>query len=57
MAADIDPRHRGYEVWGGPGGLRDSQGKEIGPNPALQQLCYLVGRRPPARVALRLGCQ
>jgi rhamnogalacturonan endolyase len=33
MAADIDPRHRGYEAWGGPGGLRDSQGNEIGPNP------------------------
>jgi len=33
MAADIDPRHRGYEAWGGPGGLRDSNGNEIGPNP------------------------
>jgi rhamnogalacturonan endolyase len=33
MAADIDPRHRGYEAWGGPGGLRDSYGDEIGPNP------------------------
>ena len=33
MAADIDPRHRGYEAWGGPGGLRDSDGNEIGPNP------------------------
>jgi rhamnogalacturonan endolyase len=33
MAADIDPRHRGYEAWGGPGGLRDSRGNEIGPNP------------------------
>ncbi len=33
MAADIDPRHRGYEAWGGPGGLRDSQGNEIGPKP------------------------
>jgi rhamnogalacturonan endolyase len=33
LAADIDPRHRGYEAWGGPGGLRDSGGKEIGPNP------------------------
>jgi len=33
MAADIDPRHRGYEAWGGPGGLRDSHGNEIGPNP------------------------
>ncbi|MCP4258668.1 MAG: rhamnogalacturonan lyase [Planctomycetes bacterium] len=35
MAADIDPRHRGYEAWGGPGGLRDSEGNEIGPNPRL----------------------
>ena len=33
MAADIDPRHRGYEAWGGPGGLRDSAGNEIGRNP------------------------
>ncbi|UCC97958.1 MAG: rhamnogalacturonan lyase [Phycisphaerales bacterium] len=33
LAADIDPRHRGYEAWGGPGGLRDSRGNEIGPNP------------------------
>ncbi len=33
MAADIDPRHRGYEAWGGPGGLRDSSGNEIGPKP------------------------
>jgi len=33
MAADIDPRHHGYEAWGGPGGLRDSRGNEIGPNP------------------------
>lgn len=33
LVADIDPRHRGAEAWGGPGGLRDSQGKEIGPAP------------------------
>ena len=33
VAADIDPRHRGYEAWGGPGGLRDSQGQEIGTKP------------------------
>ncbi len=33
LAADIDPRHRGYEAWGGPGGLRDTQGKDIGPCP------------------------
>lgn len=33
MAADIDPRPLGYEAWGGPGGLRDSKGREIGPCP------------------------
>ncbi len=33
LAADIDPRHRGYEMWGGPGGLRNVQGHEIGPKP------------------------
>jgi len=33
MAADIDPRRRGYEAWGGPGGLRDSHGNEMGPCP------------------------
>ena len=33
VAADIDPRYRGYEVWGGPGGLRDSQGNDVGPAP------------------------
>jgi rhamnogalacturonan endolyase len=33
LAADIDPRHRGCEAWGGPGGLRDRNGKEIGPAP------------------------
>ena len=33
VAADIDPRCRGYEAWGGPGGLRDSRGNEIGPHP------------------------
>jgi rhamnogalacturonan endolyase len=33
VAADIDPRHRGYEAWGGPGGLRDSQGNDIGTKP------------------------
>ena len=33
LACDIDPRHPGYEAWGGPGGLRDSRGNEIGPKP------------------------
>jgi rhamnogalacturonan endolyase len=31
--ADIDPRHPGAEVWGGPGGLRTVKGEEIGPKP------------------------
>ena len=33
MVADIDPRYLGCEAWGGPGGLRDSKGNEIGPKP------------------------
>ncbi|WP_148073921.1 rhamnogalacturonan lyase [Bythopirellula goksoeyrii] len=33
MAADIDPRYLGYEAWGGPGGLRNSEGESIGPAP------------------------
>ncbi len=33
VAADIDPRYRGYEAWGGPGGLRGADGNEIGPAP------------------------
>jgi rhamnogalacturonan endolyase len=33
LAADIDPRFPGYEAWGGPGGLRDAQGRDIGPCP------------------------
>jgi len=33
LAADIDPRYPGYEAWGGPGGLRDAQGRDIGPCP------------------------
>ena len=33
LAADIDPRYSGYEAWGGPGGLRDSQGQTIGSAP------------------------
>jgi rhamnogalacturonan endolyase len=30
MAADIDPRHPGYEVWGSTGGLYTNQGVQIG---------------------------
>jgi rhamnogalacturonan endolyase len=33
LAADIDPRYQGYEAWGGPGGLRDIHGNEVGPKP------------------------
>ena len=33
LVADIDPRYPGAESWGGPGGLRDASGKEIGPCP------------------------
>ena len=29
VAGDIDPRHPGFENWGGPGGLRDARGKTI----------------------------
>ncbi|MES2924444.1 MAG: rhamnogalacturonan lyase [Verrucomicrobiota bacterium] len=35
VVADIDPRHPGAEVWGGPTLLRTIQGKEIGPQPPL----------------------
>lgn len=35
VVADIDPRHPGAEVWGGPGGLRSIRGKEIGPRPRI----------------------
>lgn len=33
MAADIDPNHRGVEVWGGPGGLCNIKGERIGNSP------------------------
>lgn len=33
MMADIDPRHRGAEAWGGPGGLRNAAGEDLGPKP------------------------
>ncbi|HYG24150.1 MAG TPA: rhamnogalacturonan lyase [Verrucomicrobiae bacterium] len=33
LVADIDPRHRGAEAWGGPGGLRNIKGVEIGTKP------------------------
>ncbi len=33
LAADIDPRHPGFEAWGGPGGLRNSSGESVGRAP------------------------
>jgi rhamnogalacturonan endolyase len=33
LAADIDPRHGGAEMWGGPSGLRTCKGEPIGPAP------------------------
>ncbi|MCU0874707.1 MAG: hypothetical protein MUE50_20440, partial [Pirellulaceae bacterium] len=33
LAADIDPRHAGAEMWGGPGGLRTCRGAALGPAP------------------------
>ncbi|SFQ76187.1 T9SS type A sorting domain-containing protein [Hymenobacter arizonensis] len=30
MAADIDPRHLGYEMWGSSGGLYNAKGEQIG---------------------------
>ena len=32
MAADIDPTHRGYEVWGSSGNLYDCKGNQISTN-------------------------
>ena len=32
MAADIDPHHKGLEVWGAVGGLYDCKGNQIAPN-------------------------
>lgn len=33
LAADIDPRHLGEEMWSGPAGLRNCRGERIGPAP------------------------
>lgn len=33
VAADIDPRRPGAEMWGGPGGLHDVHGETVGPAP------------------------
>ena len=35
VVADIDPRHPGAEVWGGPGELRTIKGEKIGSHPHL----------------------
>ncbi len=32
MAADIDPRHKGYELWGAKGGLYNVKGEKISDN-------------------------
>lgn len=36
VSADIDPRHLGAEMWGGPGQLRTAKGQEIGKRPGSQ---------------------
>ena len=38
MAADIDPRHAGYEMWGGTRNLFDVHGNDIGPRPRSQNM-------------------
>jgi rhamnogalacturonan endolyase len=39
LAADIDPRERGYEVWDSTGDLRDCTGRIIGPAPREDWWC------------------
>jgi len=38
MAADIDPRHRGYELWGGTDHLFNVKGEDIGARPRSQNM-------------------
>ena len=38
MAADIDPRHPGYEMWGGTNNLFNAKGVDIGPRPRSQNM-------------------
>jgi rhamnogalacturonan endolyase len=38
MAADIDPRYLGYEVWGGSNQLLNARGEAIGPRPRSQNM-------------------
>ena len=44
MAADIDPRYKGYECWGTAGGLFDCKGKSIGTSrPSVNFAVYWDG--------------
>ena len=38
MAADIDPRYPGYEMWGGTRNLFNAKGEDIGPRPSSQNM-------------------
>jgi rhamnogalacturonan endolyase len=38
LAADIDPRHAGCEMWGGTNHLFNAKGEEIGPRPRSQNM-------------------
>ncbi len=38
MAADIDPRHPGCEVWGGSNNLFSTSGENLGPRPRSQNM-------------------
>jgi rhamnogalacturonan endolyase len=38
MAADIDPRHPGCEVWGGSNNLFSASGEDLGPRPRSQNM-------------------
>ena len=53
MAADIDPTHRGMELWGGPGGLRNAAGESIGPAPPARWALWWDG--DPQRELLVCG--
>ena len=44
LAADIDPRYRGYEMWGATGRLYNCHGDSIGPNrPTMNHAVYWDG--------------
>ena len=54
VAYDIDPRYRGYEMWGSRGGLMSATGVQISSTrPGQSKFLRLVGRRHAARVARR----